>query len=547
MNNPDNNPFREVEYFEKELALFCGSKYCCAVDSCTSGFFLILNYFKWKNKNIIFPRKTYLSMPMMALATGNKVIFQELEWSGLYPIKIENYPDILLFDSAKRLRKNDFIPGSIMFKSFHMKKHITSISGKGGAILTDDKQIYDWCVKARWEGRNPYSDYKSQKEDIEIIGFNMNMTPEEAVFLRRQLQNHPENSNDLDEPNGYRNLDEFSIFSNCKIIDNTGKILKKSTNKLSNDFFDLRQKTIHGDKYIRISDYVGMSKKIKIKCNIHGEFEQRAQSHLEGQGCPSCNSLPRKDLEYLKKIAIDRGGECLSISYTNMKSDYKWKCKCGNEWFASGSEIACGNWCPICRYKIIAEKNTKHNIEYLHFLAKQNYGKCLSEKYIKIISKYIWECKRGHIFRSKASDVSQGKWCKKCRESKGERAINLVLTNLGVSFEREYIFKDCKDEKYLPFDFYLPDYNLCIEYDGSQHFKQPTGYWKKFNLEKIQFRDEIKTKYCKENNIKLIRIPYTLYKKIGDIICFEYENKFSRNLNLSETLKKNMNIKGTLK
>lgn len=212
------NPFKAVEEFEKALAEYCGAPYCVAVDSCTNAFFLTLKFLDLKNKVMLFPRKTYLSMPMMALATDNKVVFKDYTWKGIYPIIVLSRPDLCLIDSAKRLRKNDYIPHSTMFKSFHMKKHITSVSGKGGAILTDNKELYDWCVKARWEGRTPYTDYKDSEQDIEIIGYNMNMTPEEATFLHRQLQKCPDYMEDLNEPGGYRNLDEFTVFKNCDIL-----------------------------------------------------------------------------------------------------------------------------------------------------------------------------------------------------------------------------------------------------------------------------------------------------------------------------------------
>jgi hypothetical protein len=167
-------------------------------------------------------------MPMMALATNNEVVFRDYNWQGIYEIEIPHKKDsICLIDSAKRLHKDDFKLASVLscsldkklttFKSFHMKKHITSISGKGGAILTNDQELYEWALRARWEGRNPYSDYKNPEEDISIIGYNMNMTPEEAVFLRRQLCTLNEYQPDLIEPNGYRNLDEFTVFKNCRI------------------------------------------------------------------------------------------------------------------------------------------------------------------------------------------------------------------------------------------------------------------------------------------------------------------------------------------
>lgn len=212
------NPFQAVEEFEKALAEYCVAPYCCLIDSCTNAFFLVLKYYEIKYKEIIFPRKTYLSMPMMALATDNIPVFRDYDWKGIYPIEIISRPDITIYDSAKRLYRGDFIKYSTMLKSFHMKKHITSVSGKGGAILTDNKELYDWCIKARWEGRVPYTDYKDPAQDITICGFNMNPTPEMAVFLHRQLQKCPDYMPDLDEPNGYRNLDEFTIFKNCRVI-----------------------------------------------------------------------------------------------------------------------------------------------------------------------------------------------------------------------------------------------------------------------------------------------------------------------------------------
>lgn len=85
-------------------------------------------------------------------------------------------------------------------------------------------------------------------------------------------------------------------------------------------------------------------------------------------------------------------------------------------------------------------------------------------------------------------------------------------------------FLDCCNIKPLPFDFYLPEYNVCIEYDGIQHF-EPTRFNKKMTIEEAndnfiqqKFRDEIKNNYCKNNNIKLLRIPYTEYDNIEKVI-----------------------------
>lgn len=100
--------------------------------------------------------------------------------------------------------------------------------------------------------------------------------------------------------------------------------------------------------------------------------------------------------------------------------------------------------------------------------------------------------------------------------SKGELKIKNILQKLNISFKQEYKFKDCINPKTkypLRFDFYLPDYNCCIEYDGEQHFIE--GCFQNNDLKDRQYKDNIKNLYCKNNNIILIRIPYTDLKKIN--------------------------------
>lgn len=94
----------------------------------------------------------------------------------------------------------------------------------------------------------------------------------------------------------------------------------------------------------------------------------------------------------------------------------------------------------------------------------------------------------------------------------------------NIEFIKEYKFEDCKHKYNLRFDFYLPEYNMCIEYDGIQHFipfsfgSDQTKINKLNNLEIIQRRDQIKTQYCLDNNIKLLRIPYWKINNIEKIL-----------------------------
>lgn len=70
----------------------------------------------------------------------------------------------------------------------------------------------------------------------------------------------------------------------------------------------------------------------------------------------------------------------------------------------------------------------------------------------------------------------------------------------------------------LTFDFYLPEHNICIEYDGEQHFKPIKIFGGNLYFKQIKYHDKIKTQYCKTNNIELIRIPYTKFKNIKQIL-----------------------------
>ncbi len=128
--------------------------------------------------------------------------------------------------------------------------------------------------------------------------------------------------------------------------------------------------------------------------------------------------------------------------------------------------------------------------------------------YKSLHSKIEMKCKKGHIFNQKASNHLQGKGCPICKESLGERIIKKYLENFNIKYNRQKEFEDCKNINNLKFDFYLPDINSIIEYDGIQHFEPVKifGGVKKFEI--LKKCDEIKNNYCKYKGIKLLRINY---------------------------------------
>ena len=130
----------------------------------------------------------------------------------------------------------------------------------------------------------------------------------------------------------------------------------------------------------------------------------------------------------------------------------------------------------------------------------------------------IYKCKHcGEIYNKKFSDVKDLAFiCQKCSDKSqsiiSKKTEEYLIKN-KLKYIREYRIDDCRSIKPLPFDFYLPDYNICIEVDGEQHY-EPVAFGRApkekviDNFRELKIRDDIKTQYCKDNNIKLIRIPY---------------------------------------
>jgi len=204
--NIKHNPYKIVQMFEEEVAEYTGAPFAVSVDSCTNALFLACKYYE--AKEVTIPKRTYLSVPMSIMHSGAEVVFEDLDWTGIYQLK--PYP---IYDSAKRFTSNMYIPGTSMCLSFHIKKLLAI--GKGGMILTDDYKMVEWLKKARYEGRGEVN-YKD--DSIDMLGWNMYMTPQQASHGLALMQNYPDHVDDLGENNGYRDLTEFPVFKGCKVL-----------------------------------------------------------------------------------------------------------------------------------------------------------------------------------------------------------------------------------------------------------------------------------------------------------------------------------------
>lgn len=165
--------------------------------------------------------------------------------------------------------------------------------------------------------------------------------------------------------------------------------------------------------------------------------------------------------------------------------------------------------------RALSDQNLKERCEALDFtyVGKYRRGDVLCVRYI--CNKH----KEHGIQIKLAGNLNKATNCPYCKVSHGEAEVSSYLNRHGYAFVREKRFPDCRDKYTLPFDFYVPDINTAIEYDGEGHYMTVpygcTAITVKDHEEELQNRlhgikvhDEIKNKYCKQKNIRLIRVPY---------------------------------------
>jgi len=276
---------------------------------------------------------------------------------------------------------------------------------------------------------------------------------------------------------------------------------------------------IHKNKYdYSKMNYKGSMKEIEIICRIdkHGSFFQTPNSHLKS-GCPRCGGTKKlSKTEWIEKAKLKHGLKYnyTKVEYINSMSKVEIICPKHGSFFqiAINHINRQASGCPECVRKSIYEHIDDFN--KAHF----NKFKYIEETFVNVDTKMEIICPVHGSFWQLPSNHKSGAGCPICSQSKGERKILNFLKENNIVFFSEYRFKDCKYKNTLPFDFYLPDYNLLIEYDGEQHFKpiKCFGGEKEFKLRRL--KDNIKTKYAIKNNILLVRLSYLDLDIINDIL-----------------------------
>jgi len=265
---------------------------------------------------------------------------------------------------------------------------------------------------------------------------------------------------------------------------------------------------IHGNRYnYKNTKYTNARTKIKIICPEHNEFEQLPGNHKRGNGCPKCiyNKLTKKEvLKQFKKIHGDKYDYSL-IDYNGDNVKVKIICSEHGVFKQVPGIHKLGSGCKKCaglekldNEKVVEQFKETHGDKYNYSLIN----------YINAHTKVNIICPEHGRWRQTPNNHKNGNGCPICKESKGERKIRNLLNENKVNFISQYKFKDCKNILQLPFDFYLPEYNICIEYNGMQHYKPIEHFGGRLGFKKRIINDNIKKGYCEKNNILLITINY---------------------------------------
>jgi very-short-patch-repair endonuclease len=288
---------------------------------------------------------------------------------------------------------------------------------------------------------------------------------------------------------------------------------------------------IHNNKYdySKVDFKLGVMVKQDIICPEHGDFKVTIDNHsTKKSGCPKCIGRYRTREEWV--VLFDKLYNN-KYNYSQIPKNFgvndKIKIICPEhgefEKLVSNHIYLGKQGCPVCGKEIGYKKHT-HNIldvivkaRKIHF---DDYEYNISG-YVNTLSKIEIICHKHGSFSQKISNHLQGQGCPICNKSKGELKIRKWLIENQIEYLQQKKMDGCINPitgYSLFFDFYLPLHNICVEFDGEQHFKSTKRFGGYDAFEKTKSSDKIKNEFCKEKGIELIRIPYNQIKEIDNIL-----------------------------
>lgn len=275
-----------------------------------------------------------------------------------------------------------------------------------------------------------------------------------------------------------------------------------------------RARVIHEDKYDYTKTiYEHCDKKTTITCPAHGDFLISPSSHIRGSGCVECvHEKARLDNlgnleEFIEKAKLKHNNKYnydKSI-YIDRKTKIKILCPTHGEFFQTPSVHLTGSGCKLC----FIEKRTRTTEEFIEMSnevhgSRYDYSETVYTGCFNLVK---IRCRQHGEFSQQANSHIRGSGCPQCSESRGERDVAYTLDKFNIKYIKQYMVPN-NPYKY---DFYLPDYNIFIEFHGIQHYVRIPYFHKEDNDFTSQLiRDDVKKEIVKYHKGRLIIVRYNL-------------------------------------
>lgn len=303
--------------------------------------------------------------------------------------------------------------------------------------------------------------------------------------------------------------------------------------------FIKKSRKVHGDTYDYTQvEYHTAKTKVIVRCKLHGSFEITPDKHLGGGGCPSCAKESRKNFgrrvrpksptltteEFIRKAKAVHGNRYDYTKTFYRRTNHKITITCqehGDFSITPNAHLSSNRGCPECGRLEKSRKLTKTTDSFIA-RAQQVHGDVYDYAktvYCGVQTPVIITCPtHGDFEQTPSRHLYSRHGCPKCGcyISRGERLIIKLLTSWNVNFTTQHTFENLVgDHRSLYYDFYVPDANLLIEYDGEHHFRPVNIHGKLTNeqiaqtYERTVRYDHIKTMFAEEHKTDLLRIPYT--------------------------------------
>ncbi len=322
----------------------------------------------------------------------------------------------------------------------------------------------------------------------------------------------------------------------------------------TNGEFIEKLRAVYGDDYDYSEvNYLNNRTPVRLKCNKHGDvFERLPSNLLKGWGCPSCNKEQGKT--WVNTVVCSYDPQRRNDRWTAKRFVEESKARFGDDTFDYSQCVYKNNDTPVTLvnkqsgkvFSVLPHEHLRHDENYygeriyyqgttdaekIHFIVKRirenvNHKVYVQMQHIKDSRKTIkCICPVHGVFYTNLTRIYNGVCCPECQkptgESIGERNVRKYLTDKGIVFLQEYHIEDKGYfENFARVDFYLPDDNIFIEFQGEQHYgigNETVSHGRKTFKEQKK-RDDSLRKYASDNHIELIEVPFFFRNHVKDYL-----------------------------